>query len=105
MNYIVKNPKIVKYGTEIIFFLSAKICDLIQQNIMNSSSLPYLKKGIRKWKPNQPCRLCKKFLQHVDFIQLNRGPLFSVFRLFEVHIPAYIHIRYYQIHNLFKSLF
>ena len=92
MNYIVKNPKIVKYGTEIIFFLSAKICDLIQQNIMNSSSLPCLKKGIRKWKPNQPCRLCKKFLQHVDFIQLNRGPLFSVFRLFEVHIPVSFHI-------------
>ena len=105
MNYIVKNPKIVIYGTEIIFFLSAKICDLIQQNIMNSSSLPCLKKDIRKWKPNQPCRLWKTFLQHVDFIQLNRSPLFSVFCLFEVHIPVYFHIRYYQLHNLSKSLF
>ena len=44
MNYISKNPKILRYGTETISFLSPKIWSLIQQNINNSSSLPCFKK-------------------------------------------------------------
>ena len=63
-----RNPKTVRYGTEIISFLSPKIWSLIPQNIKDSGSFPCFKKNIRKWKPNCLCRLRKTFLQHVRFI-------------------------------------
>ena len=63
-----RNPKTVRHGTETIFLMSPKIWYLIPQDIKDSGSLPCFKKNIRKWKPNCPCRLCKTFLQHVDFI-------------------------------------
>ena len=63
-----RNSKTVRYGTETISFLSPKIWSLIPQNIKDSGSLPCFKKNIRKWKLNCPCRLCKTFMQHVDFI-------------------------------------
>ena len=60
-------PKIVRYGTETISFLSPKIWALIPQNIKDSSSLSCFEKSIRKWKPNCSCCLCKTFLQHDSF--------------------------------------
>ena len=83
-----RNPKTVRYGTETISFLSAKLWALVPQNIKDSSCLPCFEKSIRKSKPNCPSCLSKIFLQHVRFSQLNSSPLFSVFNLFEFHITC-----------------
>ena len=83
-----RNPKTVRYVTETISFLPPKIRDLIPQDIKDSSSSPCFKKSIRKWKPTCSFCLCKTFLQHVGFMQLNSSPPFSVLSLFEVHITC-----------------
>ena len=63
-----RNPKTVAYGTESVSFMAPKIWSIVPQELKNSQSLYSFKKGIRKWKPNCPCRLCKTYLQHVGFI-------------------------------------
>ena len=63
-----RNPKTVVYGTESVSFMAPKIWSIVPQELKNSQSLYSFKKGIRKWKPNCPCRLCKTYLQHVGFI-------------------------------------
>ena len=67
-NRYARNPKTVKYATETISFSPPKIWALKPQNIKDSSSLPCLKKSIRKWKPDCSYRLCKTFTAHVGFI-------------------------------------
>ena len=64
------NLNTVRYDTETISLLSTKVWVLVVQNIKDSSSFPCLKMvyGIRKWKPNCPCRLCKTVLQNLDLI-------------------------------------
>ena len=49
-------PKTVKYGTETISFLAAKIWT---EKMKEYSCLEAFKSKIRKWKPDCPCRLCK----------------------------------------------
>ena len=62
-----RNPKTVAYGTESVSFMASKIWPIVPQELKNSQ-FPYsFKKGIRKWKPNCPCWLCKTYLQHVGF--------------------------------------
>ena len=63
-----RNPKTVAYGTESVSFMTPKIWPIVPQELKNSQSLYSGKKGIRKWKPNCPCRLCKTYSQHVGFI-------------------------------------
>ena len=63
-----RNPKTVAYGTESVSFMAPKIWSIVPQELKNSQSLYSFKKGIRKWKPNYPYRLCKTYLQHVGFI-------------------------------------
>ena len=63
-----RNSKTVAYGTESVSFMAPKIWSIVPQELKNSQSLYSFKKGIRKWKPNCPCRLCKTYLQHVGFI-------------------------------------
>ena len=63
-----KNPKTVAYGTESVSFMAPKIWSIVYQELKNSQSLYFFKKGIKKWKPNCPCRLCKTYLQHGGFI-------------------------------------
>ena len=63
-----RNPKTVAYGTESVSFMVPKIWSIVPQELKNSQSLYSFKKGIRKWKPNCPFRLCKTYLQHVGFI-------------------------------------
>ena len=63
-----KNPKTVAYGTESVSFMTPKIWSIVPQELKNPQSLYSLKKGIRKWKSNCPCRLCKTYLQHVGFM-------------------------------------
>ena len=78
-----RNPKTVRHGTEIISFLSPKFWALIPETIKDFSS--FLKRALEN---GNPCRLCKTFLQHVGFIELNSRPPSSVLNLFEVHITC-----------------
>ena len=63
-----RNPKTVRYCIETISFLAAKIWSIVSSDLKNSSSLMAFKTNVRKWKPECPCRLCKRYLQHVGFI-------------------------------------
>ena len=63
-----RNPRIVKYGTETISYLAPKIWSIVPQSIKESTSMYSFKPKIRKWKPDWPCRLCKRYLQHVGFV-------------------------------------
>ena len=56
-----RNPKTVKCGTQTISYLAPKILSLVPNTIKSNK--------IRQWAPDYPCRLCKKYLQHVGFIQ------------------------------------
>ena len=61
-------PKTVKYGTETISFLAPKVWALVPEKLKECSCLEAFKSKIRKWKPDCPCRLCKTYLQHVEFL-------------------------------------
>ena len=63
-----RNPKKVAYWTESVSFMAPKNRSIVSQELKNSQSLYSSRKGIRKWKPKCPCRLCKTYLQHVGFI-------------------------------------
>ena len=63
-----RNPKTLAYGTESVSFMAPNIWSIVPQELKNSQSLYSFKKGIREWKPNCPCQLCKTYLQHVGFI-------------------------------------
>ena len=63
-----RNPKAVKYGTETISYLAPKIWSLVPNALKSSKSLDVFKSKIRQLEPGRPCRLCKNYLQHVDFI-------------------------------------
>ena len=70
-----RNPKTVRYGTEIISFLAPKIWLIVLSDLKNSKfknlilnlnlkSLMFFKTNIRKWKPDCPCCSYKIYLQH-----------------------------------------
>ena len=63
-----RNPRTVKYGTETISYLAPKIWSIVPQTIKENTSLYSFKIKIRKWKPDCPCRLCERYLQHVGFV-------------------------------------
>ena len=63
-----RNPKTVMHGTESVSFMAPKIWSIVHQELKNSQSQYSFTKGLRKWKSNCPCRLCKTYLQHVGFI-------------------------------------
>ena len=62
------NPGTVKCGTETISYLAPKIWSIVPQTITENTSLYSFKRKIRKWKPDCPCRLWKRYLQHVGFV-------------------------------------
>ena len=64
-----RNPQAVKCGTETISYLAIKIWSIVPQTIKESTSIYSFKTKLRKWKPDFPCRLCKRYLQYVGFIQ------------------------------------
>ena len=63
-----RNPSSVRYGTKNISHIAPKIWPLVPETIKNCDSLKFFKQKIRKWKPDCPCRLCKIYLQYVDFV-------------------------------------
>ena len=62
-----RNPKTLTHGTESASFMAPKIWSIVPQELENYQSPYSFKRGIRKWKPNCPCRLCKTYLKHVGF--------------------------------------
>ena len=62
------NSRTVKYDTETISYLALKIWSIVPQTVKESTSIYFFKTKIRKWKPDCPCRLCRRYLQHVGFV-------------------------------------
>ena len=65
-----ENVKTTHYGTETISYLGPKLWKLLPSEYHNITSLGEFKSNkIKKWMPqNCPCRLCKRYVQHVGFI-------------------------------------
>ena len=65
------NVNSVKYGTETITSLSAKIWKILPNNYKELTPLPTFKSKIKNWGTDEcPCRLCKTYIQRVGFILL-----------------------------------
>ena len=57
------------HGSESLSSLGPKIWELVPLEMREINSLLKFKEEIKKWEPkNYPCRLCKKFIQHVGYI-------------------------------------
>ena len=66
------NIKTVRYGTETITYLGPKLWSVILDEIRESASLETFRQKIKLWKPNScPCRICKKYIANVDFVNLS----------------------------------
>ena len=62
--------KSVQYGSETITTLGPKIWDIVPCDIKSSKSLEEFKARIKYWDPpNCPCRLCKRFIPNLGFIE------------------------------------
>ena len=66
-----RNPKTVRYGTEIVSYRAPKFWGKVPETIKMSSSLDSFKLKIRKWKPECDCRLCTTYLRHAGFFYVN----------------------------------
>ena len=65
------NVKTVYNGTKTLTFLGPRIWEIVPDCIKKSNSFEEFKLKIKLWNPeNCPCRLCKRFLPRVGFLQL-----------------------------------
>ena len=65
------NVNSVKYGTETITSLGAKIWKILPNDYKELTSLWTFKSKIKNWETGKcPCRLCKSYIQRVGFIRL-----------------------------------
>ena len=65
------NVKTVYNGTETLTFLGPRIWEIVPDYIKKSNSFEEFKLKIKLWNPeNCPCRLCKRFLPQVGFLEL-----------------------------------
>ena len=63
------NVSSVKYGTETISSLGAKISKTLPNDYKELTSLSTFKSKIKNWETDKcPCRLCKTYIQRVGFI-------------------------------------
>ena len=63
------NVNSVKYGTETITSLGAKIWKILLNDYKELRSLSKSKSTIKNWETDKcPCRLCKTYIQRVGFI-------------------------------------
>ena len=64
--------KSVRYGTETITYLGPKIQLIIPDEIRESASLETFRQKMKLWKPDScPCRICKKYIANVGFVNLS----------------------------------
>ena len=58
-----------RYGLETPSFIGPKLWKLVPQELKSLETLEEFKVKIKNWVPeNCPCRLCKKYIQHVGFV-------------------------------------
>ena len=63
------HKRTAKFGTETISYRGPQIWNLIPERLRALETLSKFKKEIKKWKCDAcPCRMCKKYIQRVDFI-------------------------------------
>ena len=63
------NINSVKYGTETITSLSAKIWKILPNNYKELPSLSTFESKIKNWETDEcPCKLCKTYIQRAGFI-------------------------------------
>ena len=68
-DFAVPIVKSVQKGLESLSYLGPKILKLLPLEIKEPETFSQSKAKIKKWNPeNCPCRLCKIFLQNVEFI-------------------------------------
>ena len=64
--------KTAHYGTETITYLGSKIWSIIPDEISESASLETFRQKIKLRKPNSSlCRICKKYIANVGFVNLS----------------------------------
>ena len=63
-------PLSVYHGTESPSYLVPKVWNILPNIYKNTDSVHKFKKSIKKWKTeNCPCKICKKYITNVGFIQ------------------------------------
>ena len=64
-----RNMRTTLFGKETVSNLGAEIWPLLPEELKNTSLLQVFKNKLKEWKPTScPCRLCKTYIQHADFI-------------------------------------
>ena len=64
--------KIVRYGAETVTYLGPKIWSIIPDEIRESASLETFRQKVKLWKLDScPCRICKKYIAKVGFINMS----------------------------------
>ena len=68
-NFVSRRINTVHYGTESLSHLGPNLWRILPDEYKKVKSLNEFKTKIKRWVPeNCPCRLCKKYIQHVGFI-------------------------------------
>ena len=59
------------FDLETLSYRSPQSCSLMPEHVRQINSLDQYKRSVRQWVSNTcPCRLCKVFLQNVEFLQI-----------------------------------
>ena len=62
----------LRHRTETITYLGSKIWSNIPDEIRESASLETFHQKFKLWKPDScPCRICKKYIANVGFVNLS----------------------------------
>ena len=62
----------VRYGIETTSFVGARVWNRLPSDLKQCKSLELFKSKIKNWIPeNCPCKLCKTYLQRIDYVQIS----------------------------------
>ena len=61
----------LRYSIETASFVDARVWNSLPIDFKQSKSLELFKPKIKNWIPeNCPCKLCKSYLQRIDYVQI-----------------------------------
>ena len=64
-----RNIHTVKYGSETLSYVGAKVWGSLPNEYKNTNSIGEFKSKIRSWIPTDyPCRICKTYIQNLGFL-------------------------------------